>query len=99
MDARLRALCDLRIAEAREGGGRHEYDGRVQDLSPSGVAAGLAALGGDPIADPFDEALVSAKEAEARVFWGELRMHRRNPMPHIANLDVGGYDREYAPAD
>ena len=48
MDSRLRALCDLSVAESREYAGRHEYDGRVQDLSPDGVRRGLAALGGDP---------------------------------------------------
>jgi hypothetical protein len=98
MEPRLRALCDLGISWAREGSGRHEYDGLVQDLSSAGVRRGLAALGGDPLADPYDEALVAAKEAETRAFFGELRLHRRNPMPHLANLDVGGYDREYAPA-
>ncbi len=99
MEPRLRALCDLQIALAREGAGRHEYDGQVQDLSPAGVRRGLDALGGAPLTDPYDEALVAAKEAEARAFFGELRLHRRNPMPHLENLDVGGYDREYAPAD
>ncbi|HEV7654234.1 MAG TPA: DUF885 family protein [Mycobacteriales bacterium] len=98
MEPRLRALCDLGVSWAREGSGRHEYDGQVQDLSPAGVRRGLAALGGDPLADPYDEALVSAKEAETRAYFEELRLHRRNPMPHVENLDVGGYDREYAPA-
>jgi hypothetical protein len=98
MEPRLRALCDLGVALAREGAGRHEYDGHVQDLSPVGVRRGLAALGGDPIPDPYDEALVAAQEAAARAFFGELRLHRRNPMPHLENLDVSGYDREYAPA-
>jgi len=99
MEPRLRALCDLMVAESREAAGRHEYDGRVQDLSPGGVRRGLAALGGDPLADPYDEALVSAQEAAQRAFYGELRLHRRNPMPHLANLDVSCYDREYAPAE
>src|SRR5689334_9906617 len=99
MEPRLRAVCDLGVAEAREGAGRHEYDGRVQDLSPGGVRRGLAALGGDPLPDPYDEALVSAREAAERAFYGELRLHRRNPMPHLANLDVSCYDREYAPAE
>ena len=99
MEPRLRAVCDLGVAEAREGGGRHEYDGRVQDLSPGGVRRGLAALGGDPLPDAYDEALVAAQEAGLRAFFGELRLHRRNPMPHLANLDVSGYDREYAPAE
>ena len=98
MEPRLRALCDIGIAGAREDGGRHEYDGQVQDLSPAGVARALAGLGGDPIADEYDEALVAAKEAQARALFGELRVHRRNPVPHLMNLDVGGYDREYAPA-
>ena len=98
MEPRLRAVCDLGVAEAREGAGRHEYDGRLQDLSPGGVRRGLAALGGDPLPDPYDEALVAAQEAGLRAFYGELRLHRRNPMPHLANLDVSGYDREYAPA-
>ncbi len=40
----MRAVCDLNVAEAREYGGRHEYDGVPQDLSPDGVAAGLARL-------------------------------------------------------
>jgi len=99
MEPRLRALCDLAVAESREGAGRHEYDGQVQDLSPGGVRRGLGALGGDPIQYPYDEALVSAQEAALRAFFGELRLHRRNPMPHLGNLDVSGYDREYAPAE
>jgi hypothetical protein len=98
MEPRLRALCDLRIAVSREAAGRHEYDGQVQDLSPAGVRRGMAALGGDPLPDPYDEALVAAQEALARAWFGELRMHRRNPLAHLENLDVSGYDREYAPA-
>jgi Bacterial protein of unknown function (DUF885) len=98
MEPRLRALCDLSVAVSREAAGRHEYDGQVQDLSPAGVRRGLAALGGDPIADPYDEALVATEEALARAYFGELRMHRRNPLTHLENLDVSGYDREYAPA-
>jgi hypothetical protein len=99
MEPRLRALCDLRMAVSREAAGRHEYDGQVQDLSPAGVRRGLAALGGDPLSDPYDEALVSAQEALLRAWFGELRMHRRNPLAHLENLDVSGYDREYAPAE
>jgi hypothetical protein len=87
------------VAESREGAGRHEYDGRVQDLSPGGVRRGLAALVGDPLPDPYDEALVAAQEAALQALFGELRLHRRNPMPHLGNLDVSGYDREYAPAE
>src|SRR5215471_1262464 len=34
---RLRAVCDLRVADVRELGGRHEYDGTIQDLTQHGV--------------------------------------------------------------
>jgi len=44
MDKRLRALCDLAVSAVRENAGLHEYDGRIQDLSPAGVRAGLARL-------------------------------------------------------
>jgi Bacterial protein of unknown function (DUF885) len=98
MDERLHTLCDMSIATAREVLGRHEYDGVIQDLSPDGVARGLAALGGAAYADPYDEALVAAKEEETRVVFGELALHRRNPLLHVQNLDLACYDREYAPA-
>ena len=98
MDSRLRAICDASLPSAREYGGRHEYDGRLQDLSPTGVAATLTALGGPAYQDPFDEALVSARESSLRVVFGELEFHRTNPMVHLDNLDIAGYDREYAPA-
>ncbi|MEN3359811.1 MAG: hypothetical protein V7637_3793 [Mycobacteriales bacterium] len=98
MDQRMRALCDMAVALMRDGGGRHEYDGVVQDLSPAGVASGLAALGGPAYDDPYDDALVAAKEAEARAVYGELQMHRWNPLLHVQNLDLASYDREYAPA-
>src|SRR5215467_14526480 len=60
LEPRVRAVCDLNVAEAREYGGRHEYDGVPQDLSPGGVAAGLARLAaaagaGEAQADPHDE--------------------------------------------
>src|SRR5437764_850497 len=48
MNPRLRAIGDLAVAEMREYAGLHDlYDGAVQDLSPSGVAAGLARLGAE----------------------------------------------------
>lgn len=97
MQARLRAVCDLDVPTARELAGLHEYDGRVQDLSPEGVRAGLAALGGAPLDDPHDEAHLAAFEAGRRTELGALAEHRRNPLLHIANLDLAGYDREYAP--
>ncbi len=98
MDDRLRALANLSVAEVREYGGRHEYDGEIQDLSPDGVARGLAALGGgEPDPDPYDEAVLRAFEDNARVVFGELEFHRSNPLYHVGNLDIAGYDREYAP--
>jgi hypothetical protein len=101
MDARLRALCDLNVPSAREFNGRHEYDGVVQDLSPAGVRRALAALGGDGTRypDPYDEALAGSGEAHARVVYGELELHRSNPLFLVGNLDLACYDREYAPAE
>jgi len=98
MNQRLRALCDLSMGAAREYVGRHEYDGRVEDLSPEGVRAGLARLGGPAEDDPHDEAQLAAFERLARLELGELELYRANPLYHIAALDVSGYDREYAPA-
>ncbi|MEW1635925.1 DUF885 family protein [Streptomyces sp. NPDC093801] len=103
LDPRLAAVCDLSVFAARDGAGRHEYDGTVQDLSPDGVRRGLAALGGpagtEPYADPHDEAHAAAAEEALRVRFGELELHRSNPLWHIENLDLAGYDRPYAPAD
>lgn len=97
MNSRVRALCDLSVDLSREYAGRHEYDGTVQDLSPAGVGRSLAALGGPPLADPHDEAHLSAFEDAARVAFGEVQLHRRNPLLHISNLDLACYDRDYAP--
>jgi hypothetical protein len=99
VNLRLRAVCDLGLAEAREGAGLHEYDGQVQDLSPSGVASALARLGGLLEPDPHDEAHLAAFEESLRVFFGELEEHRRNPLVHLWNLDLACYDREYAPPE
>ena len=98
--ARLRAIYNLNVAGARENTGRHEYDGVVQDLSPTGVAAGLARLGEGPEPeDNYDAALLRAGEALVRHELGELEEHRRNPLWHISNLDLSCYDREYAPPE
>ncbi|HEU4676238.1 MAG TPA: DUF885 family protein [Motilibacteraceae bacterium] len=98
LDERLRAVCDLSVPGVREGAGLHEYDGRVQDLSPEAVSAGLARLGaGARREDPFDEALLTAAESALRVELGELALHRRSPLAHLDNLDVSCYDRAYAP--
>ncbi|HEX2038351.1 MAG TPA: DUF885 family protein [Acidimicrobiales bacterium] len=101
MNPRVRALCDLSVAEAREYVGLHDlYDGQVQDLSPSGVADGLARLGaGDPEPDRHDEAHLQAAEAGMRTYFDVVEAHRWNPLPHIGNLDLAAYDREYAPSE
>ena len=102
LSPRLRAVCDLDVAVVRETG-RHEYDGRPQDLSPDGVRAGLARLAaardsGERLADPYDEAHLAAAEDLRRVTFAELEMHRRNPFLHVTELDLAAYDRDYAPA-
>jgi hypothetical protein len=102
LSPRLRAVCDLDVAEAREYSGRHEYDGVIQDLSPGGVVKGLAALAeaartAEPLDDPHDEAHLAAFEDAERVVFGELELHRRNPLIHLGGLDLAGYDRDYAP--
>ena len=103
LSPRLRAVCDLDVAVMRENSGRHEYDGKPQDLSPEGVRAGLARLAaardsGERLTDPYDEAQLSAAEDLRRVTFAELEMHRRNPILHLAELELATYDREYAPA-
>jgi hypothetical protein len=90
------------VAEVREYSGRHEYDGKVQDLSPAGVRAGLGRLAdavaaGEPLADTHDEAHLNAFIRRTEVEYGELELHRSNPIYHLGNLDLAGYDRDYAP--
>jgi hypothetical protein len=65
LSPRLRAVCDLHVADVRESAGRHEYDGTIQDLSPDGVRSGLTALegartGGASPRDRHDEAHLTA---------------------------------------
>ena len=74
---RLRAVCDLHVAEVREASGRHEYDGEIQDLSPDGIRSGLARLEqararGDSLDDRHDEAHLTAFENLSLVEFGEL---------------------------
>jgi hypothetical protein len=104
LSPRVRAVCDLAVAEAREFAGRHEYDGKPQDLSPAGVRAGLARLaaaraGGGRQADAHDEAHLSAAEEQTRVVYAGLELHRRNPILHLGELDLACYDRDYAPQE
>jgi Bacterial protein of unknown function (DUF885) len=103
LGARVRAICDLNVAEAREYGGRHEYDGVPQDLSPDGVAAALARLAaarvsGAVLDDPHDEAHLRAFEDLQEVVYADLELHRRNPLFHADQLDLACYDKGYAPA-
>jgi hypothetical protein len=104
MDERLRALCDLAVSSVRENAGLHEYDGRIQDLSPGGVRAGLARLDRPPPGpggaglSAHDQAHLAAFQALARVELGELEEHRWNPLVHVDAMDLSCYDREYAPA-
>jgi len=98
-DPRLRAVALMIRAQTREYAGWHDLDGTIQDLSPEGVAAGLAAVGtGELPDDPVDAAILQVTERSTRVAYGELALHRTNPYVHLANLDVASYDREYAPA-
>lgn len=86
------------MAAVREDSGRHEYDGVLQDLSPAGVRAGLAALGaGSAPGDPFDARYLDAVEAGLRTALGDLEDHRRNPIWHLSNLELACYDRDYGP--
>ncbi|MDP8991696.1 MAG: DUF885 domain-containing protein [Actinomycetota bacterium] len=98
MNPRLGAVYDMTVATTRESAGMHELDGVVQDLSPAGVSSAVARLGdGPPEADAHDEAHLSAVEAGLRASYGVVEKHRRNPLPHLANLDLACYDRQYAP--
>jgi len=101
LSPRLRAVCDLDLAGVREYSGRHEYDGAVQDLSPAGVRAGLARLdqaaAGEALEDAHDEAHLATFEDQARVAYGEVELHRRNPLLHLSGMDLACYDRDYAP--
>jgi uncharacterized protein DUF885 len=100
MNPRIRSLTDLSPSLAREGAGLHEwYDGTPGDLSVEGVRAGLGKLGEGPVEeDAHDEAHLAAFEAYAQVLFGELEYHRRSPYPHLDELELSDYDREYAPA-
>ncbi|MGH9101454.1 MAG: DUF885 family protein, partial [Acidimicrobiales bacterium] len=98
MNPRLEALHRLEPSAARDGAGLHRFDGAVADLSPAGVASALSGLGGGPREpDAHDEEHLALAERAARHLWGELEIHRWNPLPHLGNLDVVGYEREYAP--
>jgi hypothetical protein len=129
IERRLNAVRELMISDMRENAGMHEYDGIVQDLSETGVGAGLAALGGphrrwhltslnhhhhlrnghpehpagqgaaaqQAPTESQDEKHLSAFESGLHWYFGEFQGHRRDPLLHLAGLDLTCYDREYAP--
>ncbi|HEY6296656.1 MAG TPA: DUF885 family protein [Streptosporangiaceae bacterium] len=99
-DRRLKAIWDVRVPVIRELAGVHEYDGVVMDLSPGGYQAALKRLGpaspGERLADRHDESHLLAAERAVRAE-AEAGILQWNPLPHIENLDLSCYDREYAP--
>jgi Bacterial protein of unknown function (DUF885) len=99
-DRRLKAVWDVQVPVIRELAGVHEYDGVVMDLSPSGRKAALKRVGpsspGERLADRHDESHLCAAEQAARAE-AEADALQWNPLPHIQNLDLSCYDREYAP--
>ena len=89
----------MTIPEVREFAGVHAYDGRLMDLSPEGVTAGLARLRNGPKEpDRHDEAHLAATEDGLDATYALAEMHRWNPLVHLENLDLACYDRTYAPA-
>jgi hypothetical protein len=99
-DRRLKAVWDMKVPVIRELAGVHEYDGVVMDLSPSGRKAALERLGpaspDERLPDRHDESHLSAAERAAQAE-AEVEVLQWNPLPHIENLDLSCYDREYAP--
>ena len=97
---RLKAVWDVNVPVIRELAGVHDYDGVVMDLSPSGRKAALKRLGpsslGERLADRHDEDHLSAAE-QAAFAQAEAEVLQWNPLPHVENLDLSCYDREYAP--
>ncbi|WP_193517599.1 DUF885 family protein [Nocardiopsis kunsanensis] len=102
LQPRLRALTDLVPGLMRDLVGMHDYDGVVADLSPEGVEAGMRRLDAEavhPYEDPHDEAHATAFEDGLRLNNLELEEYRSNPLPHVAEMDLSGYEREYAPRE
>jgi hypothetical protein len=102
VNERLRAVYALMMPQAREMAGLHEYDGRVQDLSPDGVRRAVAEVSrarraAGRLDDDHDEAHLRVFEKSLRTQYGDLELHRRDPYPHLSNLELACYDREYAP--
>lgn len=99
---RLRALTDLVPGSMREMVGMHEYDGVAADLSPEGVESGMRRLDTEATrsyGDTHDEAHSTAFEDGLRLSNLELEEYRSNPLMHVSEMDLSGYDREYAPRE
>lgn len=92
------------------GAGRHEFDGRLPDWSPEGLAAEAAWLKGERArAEEFDPATLDERRAFERemlkvvvdsdLFWLEAaEWPRRNPMYYAGPIDPSLYlTRDYAP--
>ncbi|MCH8897839.1 MAG: DUF885 domain-containing protein [Chloroflexi bacterium] len=90
--------------------GRHEYDGRLPDLSPDrlgrrieGLRHGLAQLSGIPVEDMATEHRLSYRVLELFLkrelfVLVEMRPVESNPMRQVGFLNVSGYvRRDYAP--
>jgi hypothetical protein len=59
-------------------------------------AAGPEATAPPPGRARHDETHLAAFEDHLRAAYGELELHRRNPMIHLSALDLACYDKEYA---
>src|SRR6266702_4038596 len=98
LSPRVRAVCDLEVAEAREFAGRHEYDGKPQDLSLAGVRAGLELHRRNPILHLgeldlacYDRDYAPQEERDA------ARAEHLAAWPQLADAAVESLDRMSAP--
>ncbi len=95
-------MWDNSVPQIREYAGVHDYDGAVMDLSPTGVRSALGRLGPrsseEQLSDRHDEDHLQAIEQGLRTAGEVTQIHRWNPLPHLANLDLAVYEREYAPS-
>lgn len=94
------------------GAGRHEFDGRLPDWSPEGIAAEVARLQEDRVrAEAFDPGMLDDRRAFEReallsvidsdLFWlTEAQWPWSNPLFYAGAMDPSLYlTREYAPPD
>src|SRR5258708_36871515 len=94
INPRLRAVFDMSVSDVREYSGRHEYDGKIQDLSPDGVGAGLRRLaaaeadGAARVADEHDDAHLRVFTESVKAAFAQLEQHRGNPLYPLATIDL-----------